>query len=61
MEWAYPELINLSIGGIDAEKNCRDGGGPAKACIYGGALSSVTCHGGSEIAWEVCASGGSIW
>jgi len=59
MEWSNPRLVDLRMGGIDAERICTDGGGPAKACQFGGSLNFVTCHGGGEIQWEVCMEGSS--
>ena len=57
MEWSNPRLVDLRMGGIDAQQNCKPGGGPEKGCIFGGALNYKVCHGGSEIAWEICVDG----
>ena len=57
MEWSNPRLVDLRMGGIDSERNCENGGGPEKACRFGGALNYVICDPGGEIAWEVCVDG----
>ncbi len=52
MEWSNPGLIDLSMGGTDANKNCKDGGAPPRECYFGGVLNQVLCDGGGEIGGE---------